>query len=846
MTHAPVRVGKLEGYTMSRNRLWNFVAGFALIASPSVTQAQCGSTFAELTQGVYGPGQQVTIDIGLLCYIPGTVFPPSCPACPGGRCDNGLTTETYARAYIVPRGSTNLTGARFRTVIQPSSTAPLISEVIANTAPLPNGLEDGLYDLIFDQCENGVFDAHQDSVVAQFEVRGATGAPPGTGLNPAVLQAAKDNARAQALHYAQALRAYAALQAGLGALEQLQTLIEILMNPAAGISGAIANWLADQSGLTYSAIAGQIQEFVFQQVFNSLAANIERYTQIAADPPDPNFQVTVRLGAITTVAYRGESELDKSCVDMANASSRQDAALASLLQCLEKFQGARDANNRLYAMKQARGVAKFAALAREMSVQTSSAATRFRAAIETIPEDLDAAGQRSLDLKNRMQSGGAGFNPDEQAFLDGLALTPEQRTMFITAINAQMPSATTRADLLGAANALATSASTNTTAMNALIAGATNEINALAPGVVYNIPIASAGGPYTASAGIQTTLTAAGTTDADTPFASLTFAWDLDEDGQFDDATGPTPQFTFNTPRLLGLVGVMVTDPQGNSDVAYATISIARTNAAPTVVPTPGENRVGGVRGETFPFSVMVTDPENDPTVTTWFVNNTQVATGTDSFAWITDGTTPIGMHRVRAVVTDMNPTTPDGLAEWLVYIGDIPRAVVSVPSIDFGRIDVGEFITQNFSITNGGTVALRLLSFARGPNTPTDFSIDSPTAEVVLQPGEMTPVVVRFAPTLRGLRSGTVQISTNDPTNAPATIRVRGVGGCPADLDDGSGTGTPDGGVTIDDLLYYLTIFEAGDTRADLDDGSMTATPDGGVTIDDLLYYLTRYEGGC
>ncbi len=68
----------------------------------------------------------------------------------------------------------------------------------------------------------------------------------------------------------------------------------------------------------------------------------------------------------------------------------------------------------------------------------------------------------------------------------------------------------------------------------------------------------------------------------------------------------------------------------------------------------------------------------------------------------------------------------------------------------------------------------------------------------------------------------------------------------CIADVDDGSGTGTPDCGVTIDDLLYYLGLFEAGAIAADVDDGSGTGTPDGGVTIDDLLYYLVRFEGGC
>ncbi len=33
----------------------------------------------------------------------------------------------------------------------------------------------------------------------------------------------------------------------------------------------------------------------------------------------------------------------------------------------------------------------------------------------------------------------------------------------------------------------------------------------------------------------------------------------------------------------------------------------------------------------------------------------------------------------------------------------------------------------------------------------------------------------------------------------------------CSADLDDGSGTGVPDGAVTIEDLLFFLTDYEAG-----------------------------------
>jgi hypothetical protein len=68
----------------------------------------------------------------------------------------------------------------------------------------------------------------------------------------------------------------------------------------------------------------------------------------------------------------------------------------------------------------------------------------------------------------------------------------------------------------------------------------------------------------------------------------------------------------------------------------------------------------------------------------------------------------------------------------------------------------------------------------------------------------------------------------------------------CAADLDDGSGTGTADGGVDINDLLYFLAQFELGSAAADLDNGTGTGTPDGGVDINDLLFFLVHFEGGC
>lgn len=94
------------------------------------------------------------------------------------------------------------------------------------------------------------------------------------------------------------------------------------------------------------------------------------------------------------------------------------------------------------------------------------------------------------------------------------------------------------------------------------------------------------------------------------------------------------------------------------------------------------------------------------------------------------------------------------------------------------------------------------------------------------------------------GVDTGTYGVTVTGPCG------VLGSGGqvtvCVADVDDGSNTGTCDGGVTIDDFLYFLQLFENGDPASDIDDGSATGTPDCGSTIDDLLYYFTLFETGC
>lgn len=99
-----------------------------------------------------------------------------------------------------------------------------------------------------------------------------------------------------------------------------------------------------------------------------------------------------------------------------------------------------------------------------------------------------------------------------------------------------------------------------------------------------------------------------------------------------------------------------------------------------------------------------------------------------------------------------------------------------------------------------------------------------------------------------RGIDQGpnrTLSVTLNGSANVQAFYASSC---CGSDLDDGTRTGTRDGAVTIDDLVYFLDRFEVGAQAADLDDDGEPAalSPDGAVDINDLLVMLARFQQGC
>ena len=91
------------------------------------------------------------------------------------------------------------------------------------------------------------------------------------------------------------------------------------------------------------------------------------------------------------------------------------------------------------------------------------------------------------------------------------------------------------------------------------------------------LPVANAGGPYAGQEGMPVTLSASLSEDADGD--PLTFAWDTDGDGQFDDGTGESIQATFGDNGSY-TVRVRVTDHHNGSSTDDAQVTV--TNVAPT------------------------------------------------------------------------------------------------------------------------------------------------------------------------------------------------------------------------------------------------------------------------
>jgi hypothetical protein len=94
-------------------------------------------------------------------------------------------------------------------------------------------------------------------------------------------------------------------------------------------------------------------------------------------------------------------------------------------------------------------------------------------------------------------------------------------------------------------------------------------------------PIADANGPYAGVIEyIAVPITFDGTGSYDPDGTIIKYAWDLDNDGKFDDAVGATPTVSFTAPGI-GNIHPKVTDNNGATDTDTTTLTITKQSPPP-------------------------------------------------------------------------------------------------------------------------------------------------------------------------------------------------------------------------------------------------------------------------
>jgi glucose/arabinose dehydrogenase len=111
--------------------------------------------------------------------------------------------------------------------------------------------------------------------------------------------------------------------------------------------------------------------------------------------------------------------------------------------------------------------------------------------------------------------------------------------------------------------------------------------------------------PTTGNAPLTVSFNGAGSADPDGD--PLTYAWDLDGDGQYDDSTAAQTTYTYTSSGTYP-AGLRVSDGRGGSDTDQVTITVG--NTAPTATITTPAAGTTWKAGDTITFSGSATDPQ--------------------------------------------------------------------------------------------------------------------------------------------------------------------------------------------------------------------------------------------
>ncbi|RLE67550.1 MAG: hypothetical protein DRJ45_09305, partial [Thermoprotei archaeon] len=355
------------------------------------------------------------------------------------------------------------------------------------------------------------------------------------------------------------------------------------------LSFAIAGWPTTWSlgiALGVTAIG-----FIIPTSYNAAAVSIgmkiikglsgplhDHYKALADDPPDSNYTEIAELGSIENYIALEESNFVIAQTNLANNLAQQDAILQALTKSIERYEGAKAAGNYTYILLQAKAIKKFA----DMLV------VNYRDAVQVLDayarEVKRAGGNKTIYAADviafQQRIATSGFTEQEIQNMKDFGMNDteiESLKEWIIRINTTGLTDFNEYSMIKELQALINESIPD---FEALSANATEVINYYTPLVELHHPVSVPGGPYSGYEGSPITFNGTASTDPDGDL--LTYTWDFDCDGEFDDAVGAVVNWTWNT-EYSGWVGLRVTDTTGLNDTAWAKVTVLSINSAPVI-----------------------------------------------------------------------------------------------------------------------------------------------------------------------------------------------------------------------------------------------------------------------
>ncbi|MDZ7734207.1 MAG: hypothetical protein U5R31_15050 [Acidimicrobiia bacterium] len=565
----------------------------AVLVAATPEPASAGFAFTERAN--YGRNEAIVVDVG------GIEFIEECR--PAGKRDY---IYPWADLYVIPGTTQPAFGSFLQDVAEApnavygSSGGGFFGEVIGYTKPAGE-IGPGVYSIVIDECQDKRFDADDAFMAGAFEVTSET-----TVRSIPNIQELKDREPTTPTLYSNLHDRWVALKWMLEVYE----VVSIVLSPAtAGID------------LVFYA-AGKLAGTIFPDPKDVLITHLgnqqRRHEGLAKDPPDPNFQQTTPLAGTEPLEPVGPSPVEQAALAAGSASIPDEAVLTSLVTSLERYQGAAQVGNGDWALVHARQTQEYARLLAGRLAGTTAAYEAWADAPEASPVPFQrTAGDLMGPIAEDFVANGPTSEQEAALASHGVG-EAEVAGLFETWADLDLASFDT-AEAVGLIRDLAASDATFSAELLQLADDLDTNIAELTadPYVSDSWPTADAGGPYAGTEGSAIAFDGSASTGS-SPIT--TYEWDLDGDGDFDDAAGAAPVATAGEARD-SVVGLRVTAENGRRDIAYAPISLAEDDGGPQITgwsPDPAATSVDA--GEVAGFSVGATDPEGLPLDIRWDV----------------------------------------------------------------------------------------------------------------------------------------------------------------------------------------------------------------------------------